>query len=79
PDDKLERWLERVHARHLWEAAVPGATLHAYLINARVALVLHHAGGCGWEMFVPASQSVDIARTLDDAALALDTEGCAGL
>jgi hypothetical protein len=78
-DDKLERWLERVYARHLWVAAAPGATLHAYLINGRVALVLHHTGGCGWEIFVPASQSVDIARTLDDAALALGTEGSAGL
>src|SRR5262249_4164191 len=30
-DDKLERWLQRVSARHLWVAAVPGATLPAYL------------------------------------------------
>jgi hypothetical protein len=60
-------------------AAVPGATLHAYLINGRVALVLHHAAGHGWEIFIPASCSVDVARTLDDTALALGTEGCAGL
>jgi hypothetical protein len=78
-DDKLERWLERVRARKLWVTAVPGATMHAYLINGRVALVLRHAGGHGWEMFVPASDSLDVARTLDDAALALGTEGCAGL
>jgi hypothetical protein len=68
-----------VYARHLWVAAVPASTLHAYLINGRVALVLHHAGGCGWEIVIPASQSIDIARTLDDAALILGTEGCAGL
>jgi hypothetical protein len=78
-DDKLEQWLLRVQARHLWVVSVPGATLRAYLINARAALVLHHAAGHGWELFVPASSSVDIVRTLDDAALALGTEGCAGL
>jgi hypothetical protein len=44
-----------------------------------VALVLHHAGGHGWEMFVPPSDSNEIDRTLDDAALALGTEGCAGM
>jgi hypothetical protein len=37
-DDKLVRWLERVQARKLWEAAVPAAALHAYRINGRVAL-----------------------------------------
>ena len=78
-DDKLERWLERVQARKLWEAAVPAAALHAYLINGRVALVLHHAGGHGWEMFVPASDSNEIDRTLDAAALSLGTSGCVGL
>jgi hypothetical protein len=78
-DGKVERWLERVQARKLWEAAVPAAALLAYLINGQVALVLHHAGGHGWEIFVPASDSSETDRTLDDAALALGTEGCAGL
>jgi hypothetical protein len=78
-EDRLERWLERVRARKLWEAAVPGATLEAHLINGRVALLLRHAGGHGWELFVPASDSNEVTRTLDDAALALGTEGCAGL
>jgi hypothetical protein len=75
----LARWLERLQARKLWEAAVPAAFVHAYRINGRVALVLHHAGGHGWEIFVPASDSNEIDHTLDDAALSLSTEGCAGL
>jgi hypothetical protein len=49
-DDKLERWLERVYARHLWVAAVPGATLHAYLIIWRRSIspcFQNRSGGLG--------------------------------
>ena len=79
--DPLDAWLERVEASARWQADVPGVgTVTCYLINCQLAIVLRYAEkSAGWELFIPPSNQNSIGVTLDEAALALNVQGCAGL
>lgn len=74
----LEAWLSHHDARMLWSAQVPGednfrrVKITAYQIGMGVALVQRYSKGDGWELYVPAANSLSVAETLRGAELALN-------
>jgi len=78
----LDSWLRRVHAIQLWcqrlQDVPRGTTLVGYQVNGQLLIAIYHDNG-GFEVMVPACDKLEIDRTLDEAALRLGVEGCAGL
>ena len=85
----LEAWIDRVDARQQWSQRVnaTGSTVTAYLVNgtrdgktmSRLFLVLSYPDDHGWELLIPSTFENSTEASIDNAALLLGTEGCAGL
>jgi hypothetical protein len=66
----LESWLDDVNASGLWTAAGPnGSILRGYSIKGRVVIAQVFGKGGGFELYRPASDSLSISDTLQEAAL----------
>ena len=85
----LDKWLERVGAKLMWQLdGAPGTQVKftsCYLINLKPVIVLTYFRG--WDVFIPSytkfpmdeQKANDTIQSLDGAAIALGTMGCAGL
>lgn len=80
PRAALDKWLERVGAKLMWRQKIkPGGWyMEAWRINQRIVIVQDWEPD-GWELYIPASDKNDVESTLDETALRLGVEGCAGL
>ena len=71
----LEEWLERINARFQWCESVEGfGTLQMYRVNGKPFIVHSMASpkrDFGWEIYVPAHDGNETAKTLEAAELYL--------